>query len=134
KCTSLDQSLARLQQQLNYPTDQWILATWEDNEDTALRRYLSDVPMIRLTSRIPTQNFDDAYFSRMKQIGFSAFSVNWCYLSAAFIDAAHKNGMGIYAWTVNEPPDIAGAVLAHVDGLITDDAPTTMKLVGELTK
>ena len=60
--------------------------------------------------------------------------MNWQYLSAAFIDAAHVHGFKVYAWTVNDTPDIAGAVLNGVDGIITDDAPTVMKLVDQLTK
>jgi glycerophosphoryl diester phosphodiesterase len=135
KCTGLGESLAALKKKLDYPSDGWILAPWEDDEGAALHKHLpADIPMIRLTSKIPTEKFDDAYFSRMKQIGFTGFSVNWQYLSAAFIDAAHAHGFNVYAWTVNEPIDIAGAVLNGVDGIITDDAPTVMKLVGELKK
>ena len=133
KCTGLGKSLAELKQKLDYPSDGWILAPWEIEEGVALRKYLPDVPMILLHSKLPADNFDDAFFSRVKQIGFSSFSIDWRVLSASFIDAAHRNDMKIYAWTVNDAPDIAGAVLAGVDGIITDDAPTTMKLVGELT-
>jgi glycerophosphoryl diester phosphodiesterase len=122
-----------LKQKLNYPSNQLILAPWEDAEGSALRQHLPDVPMIRLTSKLPTDKFDDAYFSHMKQIGFAGFSVDWRYLNDAFIDAAHKNNMKVYTWTVNDAPDTAGAVLSGVDGIITDDAPTTMKLVSELT-
>ncbi len=135
KCTGLGESLAALKKKLDFPSDQWILAPWEDAEGAALRQHLpADIPMIRLTSKIPTEKFDDAYFSRMKGIGFSGFSVNWQYLSAAFIDAAHAHGSNVYVWTVNDAPDIAGAVLNGVDGIITDDVPTVMKLVSELTK
>jgi glycerophosphoryl diester phosphodiesterase len=133
KCTGLGESLAALKKKLDYPSDGWILAPWEDDEGIALRKHLpADIPMIRLTSKIPAEKFDDAYFSRMKEIGFTGFSVNWQYLSAAFIDAAHTHGFNVYAWTVNDPIDIAGAVLNGVDGIITDDAPTVMKLVSDL--
>ena len=57
-------------------------ARWE--ECVMVGDDLPDVPMIRLTSRIPTHNFDDAYFSRMKQIGFSGFSVSFPALSGAW--------------------------------------------------
>ncbi|MEA2708763.1 MAG: Glycerophosphoryl diester phosphodiesterase family, partial [Phycisphaerales bacterium] len=77
---------------------------------------------------------DDAYFAKMKQIGFSGFSVNWENLSKEFVDAARKNGMKIYVWTINENPDIAGAALLGVDGVITDDAAVTAKILAELAR
>jgi len=134
KCTGLGPSLAELKKKLDFPSDQWILAPWEDDEGTALRKYLPDVPMIRLTSKIPTGRFDEAYFSKMKSIGFSGFSVDWRWLSLSFINAAHHAGMKVYTWTINDPSDISGAVLGGVDGVITDQPKETMGLIGELTK
>lgn len=132
KCTGLGKSLLELKQKLNFPADQWILAPWEIAEGAALRQYLPDVPMILLHGKIPDEKFDDAFFSHMKQTGFSAFSINWQVITQAFIDAAHKNGMKIYVWTVNDAPDVAGAAMAGADGIITDDVAATMKLCGEL--
>jgi glycerophosphoryl diester phosphodiesterase len=133
KCTGLGKSIAELKSKVNVPSDQLILAPWEQEEGVALRQYLPDVPMILLHGKLPTDTIDDAYFAKMKQIGFSAFSINWQILTKEFVDAAHKNGMKIYVWTVNVPIDVAGAALNGADGIITDDAPSTMKLVGELT-
>jgi glycerophosphoryl diester phosphodiesterase len=116
-----------------FPRAQVILAPWEDAEGIALRRYLPDVPMIRLTSRIPTDTISDAYFAGMKDKGFSGFSINWQNLSKEFIDTARKNSMKVYTWTLNNPIDIAGAVLNGVDSVITDDPAATMKLISELT-
>ena len=115
-----------------YPKDQVLLAPWEDAEGVALRRYLPDIAMIRLTSKIPTENYDDAYFEGMKKIGFSGFSVNWQHLTPAFVDAAHKHGMKIYTWTLNDLPEIAGALAAGVDGVITDDSGPTKKFIADL--
>ena len=131
KCTGLGESIAAMKMETNFPADQLILAPWEDEEGVALRKYIPDVPMIRLTSKIP-ETFDDAYFARMKQIGFSGFSVNFQYLTTAFIQAAHKNNFKIYTWTVNDEAEVAGAVINGVDGIITDDPAGTMKLITEL--
>jgi glycerophosphoryl diester phosphodiesterase len=133
KCTGLGKSLAELKQKLNYPSEEWILAPWEDEEGTELRKYLSDVPMVRLTSTVPDVH-DDAYFAKMKQIGFSGFSVNWMNLPQDFIHAAHRNGMKVWVWTINEPVEICGAALAGVDGIVTDDGISTMKVIDSLTK
>jgi glycerophosphoryl diester phosphodiesterase len=134
KCTGLGPSLAELRKKLDFPAaDQWILAPWEDDEGIELRKYLPDVPMIRLTSKT-VDRFDEAYFSKMKSIGFSGFSVDWHWLSLSFINAAHHAGMKVYTWTINDPADIDGAVLAGVDGIITDQSAETMEQVQSLSR
>jgi glycerophosphoryl diester phosphodiesterase len=118
----------------NIARDQVILAPWTDAEGAALRQYVKDVPMIRLTTKVPTDTVNDAYFAKMKQTGFSGFSVSWPYLTKEFVDAAHKNGMKVYVWTVNDNPEIAGSTMLGVDGIITDDAAATSKTIAELVK
>ena len=66
--------------------------------------------------------------------GFSGFSVNFGNLTKAFVDAARKNGMNVYAWTINDNPEIAGAMLLGVDGIITDDPAVIAKTVGQLAR
>ena len=132
KATGQGKQIAAWLASSRHPRDQVILAPWTDEEGADLRKYIPDVAMVRLTTRIPTDNFDDAYFARMKQIGFSGFSVSYPALSDSFVKAAHKNDMKVYVWTVNDPPEVAGSVLLGVDGIITDDAASTMKLVEEL--
>jgi glycerophosphoryl diester phosphodiesterase len=90
--------------------------------------------MIRLTSNIPTETIDDDYFEKMKSLGFSGFSVNWQYLTQEFVQGAQRNGMKVYVWTLNDSPDIAGAALLGVDGVITDDPAATIKLLDSLTR
>lgn len=115
-----------------FPRDGVILAPWEDAEGVALRQHVKDVAMIRLTSKLPSEVIDDAYFAKMKSIGFSGFSVNWQHLTVPFVDAAKASGMTVYVWTLNDAPDVAGAVLLNVDGIITDDSAATIELVREL--
>jgi glycerophosphoryl diester phosphodiesterase len=135
KAEGQGEALAAWLERQKMPHDQVILAPWTDDEGVALRKHIAaDVPMIRLTSPVPTDTLDSSYFDRMKQIGFSGFSVNYQNLTQAFVDAAHKNGMKVYAWTINESPDVALAALMGVDGVITDDAANTMKLLAELTQ
>jgi glycerophosphoryl diester phosphodiesterase len=115
-----------------FPRDQVILAPWTDEEGVALRKHVKDVPMVRLTSEVPTDQVNHAYFAKMKQIGFSGFSVSWEHLTQAFVDGAQANGMAVHVWTVNDDPDVAGAALLGVDGIITDDAAATMKTLARL--
>jgi glycerophosphoryl diester phosphodiesterase len=133
KAEGQGEALAAWLERQKMPHDQVILAPWTDNEGVALRKHVpADVPMIRLTSPVPTDTLESSYFDRMKQIGFSGFSVNYQHLTQAFVEAAHKNGMKVYAWTINDAPDVALAALMGVDGVITDDAANTMKLLEEL--
>lgn len=115
-----------------FPREQVLLAPWTDAEGVALRQHVKDVPMIRLTSKVPTDVVNDAYFAKMKQIGFSGFSVSWQHLTKEFVDAAKRNGMKVYVWTINDDPEIAGAALLGVDGIITDDAAATARTLAEL--
>jgi glycerophosphoryl diester phosphodiesterase len=133
KAEGQGEALAAWLDRMKMPHDQVIIAPWTDEEGIALRKHIAgDVPMIRLTSPVPTETLDASYFERMKQIGFSGFSVNYQYLTQAFVDAAHKNGMKVYAWTINDAPDVALVALMGVDGVITDDPANTMKLLAEL--
>ena len=133
KLEDLAQPLADIKAKNNLPDDAWILAPWSDEHGIKLHKVMPTVPMIRLTGKVPTDKPDDAYFQHMKEIGFSGFSIAYPITPQSFIESAHKNGMKIWVWTINEPADIAGAIYAGTDGIITDNVPTTTSLVNELT-
>ena len=128
-------AIAKWLETSKYPHEKLMLAPWEDAEAVALRKHVpSTIPMIRLTSKVPAEIVNDAYFAKAKSIGLNGFSVNWQYLTEEFVRGAQANGMKVYTWTVNEPSDIAGAALLGVDGVITDDSAATIKLLGDLQK
>ena len=128
-------AIAKWLEATKYPHDQLIVAPWEDAEAVALRKHVpATVPMIRLTSKVPTETVNDAYFKKAKSIGLSGFSVNWQHLTQPFVKGAQSNGMKVYVWTLNDPADIAGAAVLGVDGVITDDSAATIKLLAELRK
>ncbi len=133
KLEDLAQPLADIKAKNNLPDDAWVLAPWTDEHGIKLHKVIPTVPMIRLTAKIPDEKFDDAYFAHMKELGFSGFSIAYPINTKAFVDAAHKNGMKIWSWTVNDPADIAGSILVGADGVITDNIPNTTRIVGELT-
>lgn len=130
KPTGLGPAIAEVLNRMNYPSDQVMLAPWDDHDGAALRALMPEIPLIRL-GEAPA-SFDDAYFERMKQIGFSGFSFSWRTLSLPFIDRAHEHGMKVYTWTLNDSADVSGAVLAGVDGIITDDPRATMQMIDQL--
>lgn len=107
--------------------DRVIVAPWKVEQASGLAPYLPDTPMILLHSQLP-DGYDtdsDAFFESLKGMGFSGFSLNWTHLTQTFVDDAHRHGMEVYTWTINNPEDISGAALMGVDGVITDDPAAT---------
>ena len=47
------------------------------------------------------------------------------------IDAAHRHGVEVHVWTVNDPADMRRLIDAGVDGVVTDRADTALKVVEE---
>ncbi len=101
--------------------DQIIVAPWKIERAPGIKPYLPDAPMILLHSSPPSAyNGGDKFFEDMKAIGFSGFSLKWMHLPQDFVDGAHRHGMKVHTWTINDPEEISGAVLMGVDGIITD--------------
>lgn len=48
-------------------------------------------------------------------------------LTPALIDAAHRVGIEVHVWTVNEPSDMSRLVAAGVDGIVTDRADVAVR-------
>jgi glycerophosphoryl diester phosphodiesterase len=101
--------------------DQVIVAPWKIEQAPDIMPHLPGTSMILLHSKPPSEyTGDESFFEDMKQMGFNGFSLSWTHLPASFVDAAHRHGMKVYTWTLNNPGDISGAVLMKVDGIITD--------------
>ncbi|WP_274543187.1 glycerophosphodiester phosphodiesterase family protein, partial [Microbacterium sp. CPCC 204701] len=43
------------------------------------------------------------------------------------IDAAHRHGVEVHVWTVNEPDDMHRLVAMGVDGIVTDRTDVALK-------
>lgn len=126
--------IAPVLQRVGIESDQVIVAPWETDQASGLKPYLPDTPMILLHSRVPSGYAadGDAFFEGLKRMGFSGFSLKWMHLSQAFVDDAHRHGMKVHTWTLNDPEDISGAVLMGVDGVITDDPAATAEYLAHL--
>ncbi|HEY7091205.1 MAG TPA: FAD-dependent oxidoreductase [Tepidisphaeraceae bacterium] len=130
KCPGQGPALARWLKSTNLPADQLILAPWEIEEGRALRQHLPGPPMILIAEKqLPLDPAEDAAFARLEQIGFTGFSIEWPILTPAFISTAHRHGMKIHTWTLNDPAEIHAAVAAGVDGVITDDPAAAIEML-----
>lgn len=53
-------------------------------------------------------------------------------VTSSFVKAAHKRGLIVLAWTVNEAKELEKLYKLGVDGVYTDDAAVTHKIIEEL--
>lgn len=51
-------------------------------------------------------------------------------LTRRLIDAAHRRGVEVHVWTVNEPQRMRALVAMGVDGIITDRADLAVEALG----
>jgi len=52
-------------------------------------------------------------------------------VTGRFVDAAHRHGVEVHVWTVNEPEDMRRLLLLGVDGLVTDRADVGLAVAAE---
>ena len=51
-------------------------------------------------------------------------------LTRGFVEAAHERGLDVYAWTINDPGEMARLVELGVDGLVTDRPDLACEVLG----
>lgn len=51
----------------------------------------------------------------------SAATLNWAVVTPDVVDACHRRGVAVYAWTVNDPALAKTLVETGIDAIITDD-------------
>ncbi len=66
----------------------------------------------------------------VKAAGGAIWSPDYHDVDAALIDEAHRLGLEVVVWTVNDPADMATLIDLHVDGIISD-RPDLLRRVAE---
>jgi len=51
-------------------------------------------------------------------------------LTPALVRAAHRHGVEVHVWTINEPADMSRIILAGADGIVSDRADIALKVLG----
>jgi glycerophosphoryl diester phosphodiesterase len=67
-----------------------------------------------------TSPFDGEVADLATRVGASVLSVNFPSITDALIGRAHRRGLAVVPWTVNDPAVMASLIDRGVDGLITD--------------
>ena len=70
-----------------------------------------------------------AYNLTNPQSQIKGFNNEYSSLNERFINAAHRQGKPVYAWTVNNPGAMNQLINQHVDGIVTDDVPTLQRTI-----
>lgn len=63
----------------------------------------------------------------------SAVSLHWRLCSSEAVDAAHRAGAAVIAWTVNDGRAAEKLAAARVDGIVTDDPRVVMEALATLS-
>jgi glycerophosphoryl diester phosphodiesterase len=67
---------------------------------------------------------------RAAELECAALHPFFAQVTPALVAVAHDRGMGVMAWTVNEPQDLVAMAEAGVDGVISDRVPEALRALG----
>ena len=95
----------------------WIW-TFDPDIGAACRAVLPEVPVaLNVGRRTIPEGLDAWYVGTAVEAGFAAISVDYVLAVAMTVEAAHAQGLAVYAWTIDEPEDIQWVAAMGVDGI-----------------
>jgi glycerophosphoryl diester phosphodiesterase len=125
-----EESLARLLAEFGR-TDDVIVAAFLDSATDSFRKFAPNVPTSAGT--VATAEFWQAVHggTALSESPTVAYQVperqgELVVVDEAFVEAAHRGGMAVHVWTVNEPEAMERLVGLGVDGIISD-VPTVLR-------
>jgi glycerophosphoryl diester phosphodiesterase len=120
-------SIAQVFRQLKLPLAAVVLGSWDAQQRADFVQHLSGATLL-LSEGAPT-TWDASYFASQKAAGVTIFEIpNW---SPQFILDAHKHGMPVYAYTINDEPTMKRLIEAGADGIETDNPELAIRLARE---
>lgn len=128
KQTGLTADIARLVIESGME-DQVLLGPWTVAEATEARRHLPHTPIVLIGS-IPVQR-PATWFRDLLTAGVRGFNAAHGTITPEFAREAARRGMAVYAWTVNDPADMARLAALGVTGILTDDPALLAKTLAE---
>jgi glycerophosphoryl diester phosphodiesterase len=96
-----------------------IALAFEPARIARLRSLLPHVPTMLLVRRQPDDEVE-MLIAVAGHAGAALLGVEVAGVDRPLIEAAHRAGLGVFAWTVNDPADARALAAAGIDGLITD--------------
>jgi glycerophosphoryl diester phosphodiesterase len=98
-----------------WQNEDFLVSSFDHEELSAFRKLDPETPVGILFKELPAGLFEFARYVR-------AFSFNPLYriVDAGFIGAAHKEGIRVFVWTVDEPEDIDRMKTLGADGICSN--------------
>lgn len=99
----------------NWQEETFLVSSFDHHE---LRKFKKILPNIKIGALITGIPLDYAKFGQE----LNAWSVNLCaeFVNKEFVDDAHKRGLKVYVWTVNNLEDIERMKFLNVDGIYSN--------------
>jgi glycerophosphoryl diester phosphodiesterase len=98
---------------------------------TARQRWLDNVNDGQWNAGLKIADHGGSVPRLVKAMGCKLWTPFYRELDAAQIQEAKALGLGVVAWTVNDPNDMASVIKLGVDGIITDRPDVLRKVAGE---
>ena len=119
KVVGAGEGIAAALAETGFPPSRILIGAWNDAELADARRFNPDARMLYI-GEVPEGAADTAWLEALAAKGYSALSLGWKRVTPAVVARTHALGLALYVWTLNDPADMAAAVAAGVDGVITD--------------
>jgi len=93
-----------------------ILQSFDFRTLAAMKKLAPEIRLSALTETDPRE-----FTAIAKEAGAGIVSPNYRLVTPAKVEAAHRAGLQVVPWTVNDPADWRRMIEAKVDAIITDD-------------
>jgi glycerophosphoryl diester phosphodiesterase len=116
KEADIERAVARAVREARAAAWCWIWA-FDPAVARACRTILREVPVALNVGPATLERLELPYVELAAREGFAAVSLDHRLVDAASVEAAHRRGLAVYTWTVDEPADIERVRDAGVDAI-----------------
>ena len=132
KVDGLGRAVGDVLRRLDFPGNRVTIGAWTPAQEQDFVAHVPGAQILMSTGNLPQWN--DEFFRIVRARGVAGFEVAHESLNAAFVDAAHRHRMPVYAFTVNDEPTLRRLISMGVDAIETDDPTLLVRLRSELAR
>lgn len=122
--------IAKVLRSAGLQNDILVLGAWTEAQTSDAVTHLKGAEILR-TDAVPRQ-WDDAFFERQLARGVIGLEIPGPW-SAELIAAAHRHGMPVYAYTINDEWTMRKLIAMGIDGIETDVPALLVRVLADLT-
>jgi glycerophosphoryl diester phosphodiesterase len=113
----LGSRIAELAREIDLPTSSLVVGTWTDSQADDAVRHLPGAQILRTNDDL--KGGSPEFIARVQARGVTGFELgsNW---RPEFVEAAHAQGMAVYAYTINDEEQMRRLIAMGIDGIETD--------------